>query len=153
MTEKAPSSNFYAVSVTAGQEIGTALMIEERIRLNNITEVYSLVIPPQLKGYVIIEASGLHVVKAVIQGLRHVKKIVPGLVPLEEIKKYVSREEALPTLKAGDLVEIITGPFRGMQAKVVGVEPSKREVTLYILESSFPLQVTVPIEQVREVKR
>lgn len=153
MSEKVPSSNFYAVSVTAGQEIGTALMIEERIRLNNITEVYSLVIPPQLKGYVIIEASGLHVVKAVIQGLRHVKKVVPGLVPLEEIKKYVSREEALPTLKAGDLVEIITGPFRGMQAKVVGVEPSKREVTLYILESSFPLQVTVPIEQVREVKR
>ncbi|MCQ4335208.1 MAG: transcription elongation factor Spt5 [Sulfolobaceae archaeon] len=153
MSEKTPSSNFYAVSVTAGQEIGTALMIEERIRLNNITEVYSLVIPPQLKGYVIIEASGLHVVKAVIQGLRHVKKVVPGLVPLEEIKKYVSREEALPTLKVGDLVEIITGPFRGMQAKVVGVEPSKREVTLYILESSFPLQVTVPIEQVREVKR
>ncbi len=153
MSEKAPPSNFYAVSVTAGQEIGTALMIEERIRLNNITEVYSLVIPPQLKGYVIIEASGLHVVKAVIQGLRHVKKVVPGLVPLEEIKKYVSREEALPTLKVGDLVEIITGPFRGMQAKVVGVEPSKREVTLYILESSFPLQVTVPIEQVREVKR
>jgi len=33
------------------------------------------------------------------------------------------------------------------------VEPGKREVTLYILESSFPLQVTVPIEQVREVKR
>jgi LSU ribosomal protein L24A len=153
VSEKPPSSNFYAVSVTAGQEIGTALMIEERIRLNNITEVYSLVIPPQLKGYVIIEASGLHVVKAVIQGLRHVKKVVPGLVPLEEIKKYVSREEALPTLKVGDLVEIITGPFRGMQAKVVGVEPSKREVTLYILESSFPLQVTVPIEQVREVKR
>ena len=92
-------------------------------------------------------------VKAVIQGLRHVKKVVPGLVPPEEIKKYVSREEALPTLKVGDLVEIITGPFRGMQAKVVGVEPNKREVTLYILESSFPLQVTVPIEQVREVKR
>jgi LSU ribosomal protein L24A len=153
VSEKAPSSNFYAVSVTAGQEIGTALMIEERIRLNNFTEVYSLVIPPQLKGYVIIEASGLHVVKAVIQGLRHVKKVVPGLVPLEEIKKYVSREEALPTLKVGDLVEIITGPFRGMQAKVVGVEPGKREVTLYILESSFPLQVTVPIEQVREAKR
>ncbi len=152
MSEKVVS-NFYAVKVTAGQEIGTALMIEERIRLNNITEVFSLVIPPQIKGYVIVEASGLHVVKTVIQGLRHVKGIVHGLVPVEEVKKYVSREEVLPTFKPGDLVEIVTGPFRGMQAQVVSVDPNKKEVTLYILESSFPLQVTIPIDQVREAKR
>lgn len=153
MAEKAPQVSFYAVKVTGGQEITTALMIEERIKLNNLKDIKSIIIPPQIKGYVVIEATGLHAVKLITSGLRHVRGIVHGLVPIDDVKKYVAVEVQLPTFKPGDVVEIIAGPFRGMQAQVVRVEEGKKEVTLYILESSFPLQVTIPIDQVREVKR
>lgn len=145
--------NYYAVRVTAGQEINVALMIEERIKTNNVKEIYSIIVPPNVKGYVIVEASGPHVVKLVATGIRHVKGVAHGLVQKEDVVKFVSKTVAIPTVKEGDIVEIVSGPFRGMQAEVKRLDSAKNEVVLNILESSFPLQVTVPLDQVKPVKK
>ncbi|MEM3353545.1 MAG: transcription elongation factor Spt5 [Saccharolobus sp.] len=151
--EKSHTKNYYIVKVTGGQEINVALMLEERIKTNNIRGVYSLIVPPNLKGYVIIESEGLHIVKLLIGGIRNVKGIAHGLLPREEIIKIVSKKTVAPSVKPGDVVEIIAGPFRGTQAQVVRVEEGKGEVVLNILESAFPLQVTVPIDQIKVAKR
>ncbi|MEM0173607.1 MAG: transcription elongation factor Spt5 [Sulfolobaceae archaeon] len=151
--EKSSIRNYYAVKVTGGQELNVALLIEERVKTNNISEIYSIIIPPNLKGYVVIEATGSHIVRTVISGIRHVRGLSHGLVPKEEIIKMISKKERLVQLKSGDLVEIIAGPFRGMQAQVIRVEENKGEVVLNILESAFPLQVTLPLEQVRPAKK
>ncbi|BFH74385.1 transcription elongation factor Spt5 [Sulfurisphaera javensis] len=151
--EKPRFSNYYAVRVTGGQEINVALMIEERIKTNNIKEVYSIIVPPNVKGYVILEASGPHIVKLIATGIRHVRGFTHGLVQREDIVKFVSKITVAPAYKAGDLVEVTSGPFRGMQAQVVRIDSAKNEVVLNILESSFPLQVTVPIDQVKPVKK
>ncbi|QIW24243.1 transcription elongation factor Spt5 [Sulfolobus sp. S-194] len=151
--EKPRFSNYYAVRVTGGQEINVALMIEERIKTNNIKEVYSIIVPPNVKGYVILEASGPHVVKLVSQGIRHVRGFAQGLVQKDDIIKFISKTTIAPAYKVGDMVEVTSGPFRGMQAQVVRIDSAKNEVVLNILESSFPLQVTVPIDQVKPVKK
>ena len=151
--EKSHTKNYYIVKVTGGQEINVALMLEERIQTNNIRGVYSLIVPPNLKGYVIIESEGLHIVKPLIGGIRDVKGLAHGLLPREEIIKIVSKKSVVPSVKPGDLVEIVAGPFRGTQAQVVRVEEGKGEVVLNILESAFPLQVTVPIDQIKVAKR
>ncbi|MEM0362362.1 MAG: transcription elongation factor Spt5 [Sulfolobaceae archaeon] len=151
--EKSHTKNYYIVKVTGGQEINVALMLEERIKTNNIRGVYSLIVPPNLKGYVIIESEGLHIVKPLIGGIRDVKGLAHGLLPREEIIKIVSKKSVVPSVKPGDLVEIVAGPFRGTQAQVVRVEEGKGEVVLNILESAFPLQVTVPIDQIKVAKR
>lgn len=145
--------NFYAVKVTGGQEVNVALMIEERVRDNNVNEIFSIIVPPNMKGYVIVEATGSHVVKFVISGLRHARGVAPGLVTREDLEKMISKKAMLPAVKAGDFVEIVSGPFRGMQAQVVRVEDAKGEVVLNILESNFPLQVTMALDQVRPVKK
>ncbi|MEM3972003.1 MAG: transcription elongation factor Spt5 [Saccharolobus sp.] len=151
--EKSHTKNYYIVKVTGGQEINVALMLEERIKTNNIRGVYSLIVPPNLKGYVIIESEGLHIVKLLIGGIRNVKGLAHGLLPREEIIKIVSKKTVAPSVKPGDVVEIVAGPFRGTQAQVVRVEEGKGEVVLNILESAFPLQVTVPIDQIKVAKR
>lgn len=151
--EKPRFSNYYAVRVTGGQEINVALMIEERIKTNNIKEVYSIIVPPSVKGYVILEASGPHVVKLIATGIRHVRGYAQGLVQREDIVKFVSRTTVAPAYKPGDMVEVTAGPFRGMQAQVVRIDSAKNEVVLNILESSFPLQVTVPLDQVKPAKK
>ncbi|AAY80781.1 transcription elongation factor Spt5 [Sulfolobus acidocaldarius] len=145
--------NYYVLRVTGGQEINVALILEERIKTNNINEIFSVVVPPNIKGYVILEATGPHVVKLISSGIRHVKGVAHGLIQKEDVTKFVSKSVALPAVKEGDLVEVISGPFRGMQAQVVRVESTKNEVVLNILESSYPVQVTVPLEQVKPVKR
>ncbi|BAB66431.1 transcription elongation factor Spt5 [Sulfurisphaera tokodaii] len=151
--ERPRFSNYYAVRVTGGQEINVALMIEERIKTNNIKEVYSIIVPPNVKGYVILEATGPHVVKLVSQGIRHVRGFAQGLVQKDDIIKFISKTTIAPAYKVGDMVEVTSGPFRGMQAQVVRIDSAKNEVVLNILESSFPLQVTVPIDQVKPVKK
>lgn len=145
--------NYYAVKVIGGQEVNVSLMLEERAKANNINEIYSIIVPPNLKGYVIIEASGPHIVKFLVSGIRNVRGVAPGLVPKDDIVKIVSKKIIGPTIKEGDLVEITAGPFRGMQAQVVRVNVEKEEVVLNILESAFPLEVTIPLDQVKPSKR
>lgn len=151
--EKPRFSNYYAVKVTGGQEINVALMLEERIKLNDVKEIYSIIVPPNIKGYVIMEASGPHVVKLIASGIRHVRGFTHGLVQKEDIVKFISKTTIAPSYKPGDIVEVASGPFRGMQAQVVRIDLGKSEVVLNILESSFPLQVTVPVDQVKPVKK
>ncbi|MDT7876026.1 MAG: transcription elongation factor Spt5 [Sulfolobaceae archaeon] len=151
--EQVKFRNYYAVRVTGGQELNVALLIEERVKANNIGEIFSIIVPPNMKGYVILEATGPHVVKLVTSGIRHVRGVAHGLVPKEDIMKFVSKTVITPSIKVGDLVEVISGPFRGMQAQVTRIDNAKNEVVLNILESSFPLQVTVPIDQVKPAKR
>ena len=55
-------------------------------------------------------------------------------------------------LEEGALVEVVAGPFKGMQARVVRVDPSKEEVTVEILEAAFTLPITVHADYVRELK-
>jgi transcriptional antiterminator NusG len=145
--------NYYAVKVTGGQEVNVALMLEERVRTNNLKDVYSILVLPRLKGYVVIEAGGPHVIKLLITGIRHVRGIAPGLVPKDDIAKLIAKKVAGPSVKEGDLVEVVSGPFRGMQAQVVRYDQAKGEVVLNILESAFPLQVTMPVDQVKPSKR
>lgn len=145
--------NYYAVKVTGGQEVNVALMIEERVRDNNINEIFSIIVPPNMKGYVIVEATGSHIVKFIISGLRHARGVAPGLVTREDLEKMISKKAVAPVIKVGDFVEVISGPFRGMQGKVVRVEEAKGEVVLNILESNFPIPVTMSLDQVRPVKK
>lgn len=141
------------MKVIGGQEVNVSLILEERAKTNNISEIYSIIVPPNLKGYVIVEASGPHVVKLLISGIRNVRGVAPGLVPKDDIYKLVSKKVIGPTVKEGDLVEITAGPFRGMQAQVVKVNVEKEEVVLNILESAFPLEVTIPLDQVKPSKK
>jgi len=151
--EKPNMRNYYAVKVVGGQEINVALMLEERIKTNNIKGIYAIIVPPNLKGYVVLEAEGLHIVKPLIAGIRNARGLAQGLLPRDEVLKIVSKKTIGPTVKPGDVVEVISGPFRGTQAQVVRVEEAKGEVVLNILESAFPLQVTVPLDQIKVSKR
>jgi LSU ribosomal protein L24A len=147
------SQNYYAIKVTGGQEMGVALLLEERIKTNKIQDVFSIIVPPGLKGYVIIETNGPHAVKAIVAGIRHIKGVAQGLVPKDDIMNMVSKKPVGPVVKIGDMVEVISGPFRGMQAQVIEYREGKGEVVLNILESAFPLQVTIPVDQVKPAKK
>ncbi len=151
--ERPKVRNYYAVKVTGGQEINVALMLEERVRTNNISEIYSIIVPQSVKGYLVVEAGGPHLVKLLIAGIRNVKGVAQGLLNKNDVAKMISANLVKVKLEKDQMVEINSGPFRGMQAQVVRVEDEKGEVVLNILESAFPLTVTVPIDQVKVLKR
>ncbi|TLM98954.1 hypothetical protein FDZ71_16405 [bacterium] len=50
-------------------------------------------------------------------------------------------------------MEIIAGPFKGMQAKVTRVDKAKSEVTLELLDAPYTLPITVHAEQTKLIAR
>ncbi|MEM0270620.1 MAG: transcription elongation factor Spt5 [Sulfolobales archaeon] len=146
------SSRFFIVRTTARQELNAALLIEARTK--NVSDgLYSIVIPPDIKGYIILEVKGLHLIYNLIKDIKHVKGRATGSISIEELEKLIITKPVITELKPGDLVEIISGPFKGLKATVVSVNLQRNEVTLNMLESSYKLEATVPGDYVRPVKK
>jgi len=151
------ATKFFAIRTTARQEVNVALMIElvteSRKREIGEEEIYSVIVPPGIKGYIILEAPGLHAVYNVIRGLKHIKGRASGALKWEDVERFVVPKPVIEIIKEGDIVEIVAGPFRGLQAKIVAIDKEKNEVVLNILEAAYPLQITVPADYIRPAKR
>ena len=151
MSEERPSTSLYAVKVTVGQERSTAQMLADKARVEKIP-VVAILAPIELRGYLIIETSTPHSVDDLIRGIKHTRERVQGMVDPSEVDKYLETKPAIAGLQPGTIVEVVAGPFKGMQAKVIRVDESKEEVTIEILEAAFTLPITVHADYVREVK-
>jgi len=152
LSEEAPKTALYAVKVTIGQEKAAAEMLAERALVEKIP-ITAILSPDELRGYIIIEGPAPHLVEELIRGMRHVRSRVQGLVSYSEVEHYLQVKPAVEGLAVGAVVEVIAGPFKGMQAKIVNVDKVKEEVTIEILEATFTLPITVHADFVRPIKR
>jgi len=143
-----PRTRFYAITVTGGTEERVALVMAERARKLGL-DVRSVIVPPDLKGYVIVEIGSPADLYYLMSGIRHIKRRRPILMKPDEIETIVKPTVEIPELKRGDVVEVVSGPFKGMKGRVVEVYPTRGEVDLTLLESTFQMVVTVPIDQVK----
>ncbi len=148
---EAPSTRFFALTVTGGTEERVALILAERARSMGLT-VKSIVVPAGLKGYVIVEVSKVSDLYHLIRGIRHIKRRRPLPVKPEEIEAIVKPKIEIPKLQPGDIVEIVAGPFKGLTGRVVEVDESKNQVEVSLLELEFKNVVTIPLDQVRPVR-
>lgn len=149
---KLPESMFFAIRTTARQEPNVALMIEVHARTRNLP-IHSIIVPPDLRGYIILETVGLHIVYEAIRGLKHVRGRAAGTLRWEDLEKMIKPKPLIEILQVGEEVEIVAGPFRGMKAKIVDIDKARNEVSLNVLEASYPLTITVPVDYVRPVKK
>jgi|TARA_B100000315_G_C14428967_1_gene519237 transcriptional antiterminator NusG len=146
-----PRTQLYTVKVTMGQERNVATMLADKSKVKGLP-ISSILSPIELKGYIIIESLAPHTVDELIRGMRHARSRVPGLVDPKEVDHYLESKPIVEGLEMGSLVEVIAGPFKGMEAKIVRVDTSKEEVTVEILEAAFTLPITVHADYVRELK-
>jgi len=141
-------SRFYAVYVTSTMEERIALVIASRVQYMDL-DIRSIVVPVDIKGYILLEVGNPAHLYEAIKGLRHVKRKKPLLMKREEAIKLAQPVVEVPELEPGMVVQIIGGPFRGMRGRVVSVNESKGEVNLVLLESDIDLVLTLPLEYVR----
>ena len=152
MTERRPSTSVFAVRTTAGQEKNVAELISARVILKKIP-VKSILVPESLKGYIFLEAEGPHYVEEAISGVKHIRSRVPGKVDLSEVERYIVAKPVIEELDINDIIEIISGPFKGMRAKITRIDSAKNEVTLELLEAAFTLPITVHSDYVRLIEK
>jgi len=152
VSENEHPTMIFAVRTTVGQERNVSNLIAGRAEANDIP-IKAILVPEALKGYIFIEADGPHIVEKAISGIRHVRSRVPGIVSFSEIEKYVVVKPVIEELDISDLVEVTGGPFKGMRAKITGIDRAKEEVTIELLEATFTLPITVHADYVKVVKK
>ncbi|WP_201013822.1 transcription elongation factor Spt5 [Candidatus Methanomethylophilus sp. 1R26] len=60
---------------------------------------------------------------------------------------------AVVGIEEGDLVELVTGPFKGEKARVQKIDENKEEITVELVDAMVPIPVTVKADSVRVVEK
>ncbi|MEM0116985.1 MAG: transcription elongation factor Spt5 [Conexivisphaerales archaeon] len=136
------NTRVYVVKVTGGQERNVANLIANRIETRKI-RIFSVIYSDKMKGYLLLEAIDAQAVSDAVSGVKHVRSYVPGVMTVDEIRGLISTKTQIEELKPDQIVEVIGGPFKGMKAKVVRYDNSKKEATVTVVDAPYPLQVTI----------
>ncbi len=115
--------------------------------------VKAILVPETLRGYVFIETTEFRDVEIAISGVPHVRGRVGGKVSVEEIDRFLAPPPAAEGISEDDVVEIISGPFKGERAKVVRVDAGKEELILELLDSPYTIPVRVHADFAKIVER
>ena len=159
------SSYLYILKTSSGQEQNGAREIQARLSgsgsLKEIQdEVFGVLSPHFMRGYIFVEASALHHVEKLIgrvgvstTPMKNCRKVLGGESPLGDVLPYLEPKAATAGIEEGSIVEIHGGAFRGQAARVTRVTESKEEVTVELFEAAVPVALTVRADQVRVTQR
>ncbi len=147
-SEKSTTKHMESCS-KAGKKKGEAKLVSKNQLLGR---VMAILVPETLRGYVFLETMEFRDVEIAISGVPHVRGRVGGKVSLDEIDKFLAPPPAAEGISIGDVVEIISGPFKGERAKVSRVDTSKEELILELLDSphTIPLRVHADFAKIVE---
>ncbi len=115
--------------------------------------VKAILVPETLRGYVFIETLEYRDVEIAISGVPHVRGRVGGKVSFEEIDKYLVPKPAAEGLAVSDIVEIISGPFKGERAKVTRVDSAKEELIVELIDSPHTIPMRIHADFVKLVEK
>ena len=142
----------FIIKVTTNKEERALEMIQDRAQKKNL-QVYSIVRPHGLRGYIILEAADRDSAEEAAFNLPYVKGIIGKTVSYDEIKNMLKPEVEDFNIEVGDIVEMIADQFKKEKAKVIRIDKKKGEVVVSLLGAAVPIPVTVKIDNVRVVRR
>ena len=159
------ASFLYILKTSIGQEQNVAREIRARLSgtgsLKEIQDqIFGVLSPHFMRGYIFVEASALHHVEKLIgrvgvstTPMKNCRKVLDGESPLGDVLPYLEPKAATAGIEEGCIVEIHGGAFRGQAARVTRVTESKEEVTVELFEAAVPVALTVRADQVRVTQR
>lgn len=133
----------YTLRVTTGQEKIVAEMLAKKAQAEKLA-IYSLVNVESIKGYIFVEGADENEITKLVQKMKNVKGFLKKPLQLVEIENLIkaSGQQAV-AVKMGDLVEMISGPFKGEKARVIHADEARDELTVELMEVAVPIPVTI----------
>ncbi|MDO8647779.1 MAG: transcription elongation factor Spt5 [Candidatus Diapherotrites archaeon] len=164
----------FTIRTTVNQESMVVDILTEKVRHEDLN-IYSFAVLPGLKGYILVEADNEMTVRRAIANVPNIKgkgivgtsflkkrasqgeeeDVVGGevrVVKIAELDSLLESKPLMKSIKVGQKVELIAGPFKGEKARVLRVNDPKEEVTVELLEASVKIPVTISAEHIRIIK-
>ncbi len=142
----------FALRTTANREDQVMDFVANNASKKNL-EVYSLIRPHGMRGYIFMEAKDKEAAEEAFQGVPYARGLLPKPLDYREIEHMLEQVKAQVNIQKNDVVEIISGPFKRENAKVTRVDKAKDEVVVELLEAAVPIPITVKIDSVKVIRR
>ena len=143
---------YFVVRVTSSQEKITADILEYKISKAGMP-IHSVVLVEGMRGYLIIEADNEVAVRELIMNEPHVKGMLPKPLSQEELDKMLDVKRTVQETAVGDIVEFMSGPFKGYKAKVIKFDSTKDEITVELMDVAVPIPVTTKSNIARVIQK
>jgi len=142
----------FALRVTPNREDQVMDFLTSNVQKKKI-EVYSIIRPHGLRGYIFVEAETITDAELAIQGIPYARGVLKTPVDYKEIEHMLEQVKKEISIKKNDIVEIISGPFKRENAKITRVDKVKEEVVVELLESAVPIPITLKMDAVKVIRR
>ena len=145
----------FALKTALGHEKTVAENLGQKAKRKH-AHITSIIAPMKLRGYVLIEGEkNTKAIEELIKGVQYVHGIVGGDkdISINEIEHYLAPKPIVADITEGDIVEIISGPFKGEKARVKQIDASKEEITVELFEAMVSIPVTIKGDSVRVIEK
>lgn len=145
-------SVIFVVKTTANQERSVANMVTQVVRKEHL-DIRAILVPDELKGYVLIEGTNPGDVEQAIQTVPHARTLVKGQSTIEEISHFLTPKPTVTGISEGAIIEITSGPFKGEKARVKRVDEGHEEITVELFDAVVPIPITIRGDTVRVLRK
>lgn len=145
-------SQIFALRTTANREDQVLDFISSNAQKKGL-DIYSIIRPHGLRGYIFIEAANKEAAEEAYHGVPYARGILPAPVSYQEIEHMLEQVKVPVNIQKNDVVEIISGPFKRENAKVTRIDQQKEEVVVELLEAAVPIPITVKLDSVKVIRR
>jgi transcriptional antiterminator NusG len=142
----------FVVRVITNKEDQALELIAERARKKKM-EVFSVIRPHGLRGYILIETIDHDIAQQVALNLPYVKGVIFNSLEYKEVESMLEPVVTAINIEKGDIVEILTEPFKREKAKVMRIDKQKEEVVVELLEAAVPIPITVKLDNIKVIRR
>ncbi|HLC97878.1 MAG TPA: transcription elongation factor Spt5 [Candidatus Nanoarchaeia archaeon] len=115
--------------------------------------ILAVIRPHGMRGYIFVEATSKAAAEAILQGVPYARGLLATAIPYEEIEHMLAQIKVEMNIQKSDIVEIISGPFKREQAKVMRINQQKEEIVVELLEAAVPIPITVKMDAVKVIRR
>ncbi len=147
----------YALRTTIGQEHTLSEQLARRAENRPKLQIFSVLVPGGLKGYIFVEAKSIDDVELLVEGMRHVRKRPRASraeeIPINELDHFLVPRPVIEGVDINDIVEVVNGPFKGSRARILDINVGKEEVTVELLAMDLQIPVTISGESIRVVEK
>lgn len=141
--------SIYVYRVTAGQERVVMEMLERKIKAEKLP-IYAVLHFDDLRGYMVVEAADSVAVRNAGMKIPHIKGVLDKTAGMADLDVLLAAAKPVSaTVAKGDLVELISGPFKGEKARVLRIDENKDELTVELTEVAVPIPVTIKANVIR----